>query len=345
MPPTRQAGRCKSIWRPSMMPPSALPAMVTPKFISPSDPAAQWTGALAGQAFFAYATNYLIDTRPRDHRRCRSEPCHPSGRGRRRTHHDRADQGPLRPQARAARRRQRLWLGRDARLAGQGARDRAAYPGVRQVRPHGRHLLARPTSPSITSTTSMSARKARCCSHHGARCVGITMARTLLYRASKLDCDPVRSSRSAVRTRPPARSRADLTKTPATWPGHRQHTTAFEHSRRERKKVEMLFAHLKRILSSVGSDYADPAAPATSSISPPPPRTSGSSPSSSRCRSRKRPEGRSRRSTLALNAAPCGSATRPQRPLYRRNRSKASFSRATVNGRSTSESRPGPVPA
>ncbi len=34
---------------------------VVPKFISPSDPAAQWTGALRGPAFFAYATNYLVD--------------------------------------------------------------------------------------------------------------------------------------------------------------------------------------------------------------------------------------------------------------------------------------------
>ncbi len=32
-----------------------------PKFVSRSDPAAQWTGALKGHAFFAYATNYLID--------------------------------------------------------------------------------------------------------------------------------------------------------------------------------------------------------------------------------------------------------------------------------------------
>jgi hypothetical protein len=32
-----------------------------PKFISPSDPAAQWTGAHKGHAFFAYADNYLID--------------------------------------------------------------------------------------------------------------------------------------------------------------------------------------------------------------------------------------------------------------------------------------------
>src|ERR1700745_2799854 len=34
---------------------------VVPKFVSPSDPAAQWTGALKGPAFFAYADNYLID--------------------------------------------------------------------------------------------------------------------------------------------------------------------------------------------------------------------------------------------------------------------------------------------
>lgn len=35
---------------------------VRPKFVSPSDPAAQWTGALRGPAFFAYTDNYLVDT-------------------------------------------------------------------------------------------------------------------------------------------------------------------------------------------------------------------------------------------------------------------------------------------
>src|SRR5207249_2536782 len=34
---------------------------VTPTFVSPADPAARWTGAYGGQAFFAYSTNYLID--------------------------------------------------------------------------------------------------------------------------------------------------------------------------------------------------------------------------------------------------------------------------------------------
>jgi hypothetical protein len=36
---------------------------VTPKFVSRSDPAAQWTGAMRGPAFFAYANNYLIDVK------------------------------------------------------------------------------------------------------------------------------------------------------------------------------------------------------------------------------------------------------------------------------------------
>ena len=36
---------------------------VVPKFVSPADPAAQWTGALKGPAFFAYADNYLIDVK------------------------------------------------------------------------------------------------------------------------------------------------------------------------------------------------------------------------------------------------------------------------------------------
>jgi transposase len=34
---------------------------VTPKYLSPADPAARWTGARGGLAFFAYSTNYLID--------------------------------------------------------------------------------------------------------------------------------------------------------------------------------------------------------------------------------------------------------------------------------------------
>jgi transposase len=35
---------------------------VTPKFIAPADPATRWTAAHRGPAFFAYSVNYLIDT-------------------------------------------------------------------------------------------------------------------------------------------------------------------------------------------------------------------------------------------------------------------------------------------
>jgi transposase len=34
---------------------------VEPKFVSPTDPAARWTAASGGPAFYAYADNYLID--------------------------------------------------------------------------------------------------------------------------------------------------------------------------------------------------------------------------------------------------------------------------------------------
>ena len=40
---------------------SGAASETVPKFISKSDPAAQWTGAHKGHAFFAYADNYLID--------------------------------------------------------------------------------------------------------------------------------------------------------------------------------------------------------------------------------------------------------------------------------------------
>ena len=36
---------------------------VAPKFVSPSDSAAQWTEAMRGPAFFAYSDNYLIDVK------------------------------------------------------------------------------------------------------------------------------------------------------------------------------------------------------------------------------------------------------------------------------------------
>lgn len=76
----RQNSTPKADWSPKMINPDEAPravreyletlddaafgaaSAVTPKFISHSDPAFQWTGARGGPAYFAYSTNYLIDT-------------------------------------------------------------------------------------------------------------------------------------------------------------------------------------------------------------------------------------------------------------------------------------------
>ncbi len=76
----KQNSTPKDQWDPTALDPDAVPravkeyldvldeaafgaaSEVKPKFTSHSDPASQWTGALKGPAFFAYADNYLIDT-------------------------------------------------------------------------------------------------------------------------------------------------------------------------------------------------------------------------------------------------------------------------------------------
>src|SRR5215211_4737 len=107
-----------------------------------------------------------------------------------------------------------------------------------------------PTSSTIMPTTATSARAASACGNDG-RCIA-NHARSendlMRYRASKLDCDacglkqrctPNMLARKILRSiHEGARDLArDLVL-----------TEAYLTSRRERKKVEMLFAHLKRIL-------------------------------------------------------------------------------------------------
>ena len=53
-------------------------------------------------------------------------------------------------------------------------------------------------------------------------------------------------------------------------------TDAYLTSKRERKKIEMLFAHLNASSSLADCDYADQTARVTSSTLQPPPRTSES---------------------------------------------------------------------
>ena len=71
---------------------------------------------------------------------------------------------------------------------------------------------------------------------------------TLLYRGSTPTAAPASSKLAAAPTHRLERSLAACMKAPATLARSLAGTPAFEQSRRERKRVEMLFAHLKRIL-------------------------------------------------------------------------------------------------
>ena len=224
---------------------------VKPKFVSRSDPAAQWTGALKGHAFFAYATNYLIDL---DHAVIvdveASRAIRQAEVGAARTMIERTA-GSLRPLAGAAGRRQRLWLGRDARLAGPRARDRAAHPGLRQVRAPRRHLRTsrlhlRPQGRSYICPAARSCRQ-RQKAYRTPRPL-VDENGMMRYRASKLDCDACALKPRCCPNAPARKILRSIHEGARDMARDIAATDAYVTSRRERKKVEMLFAHLKRIL-------------------------------------------------------------------------------------------------
>jgi len=224
---------------------------VTPKFISPSDPAAQWTGAHKGHAFFAYATNYLIDT---DNAIIldveASRAIRQAEVGASRTMLDRtAERFGLTPQSLAA----------DSAYG--SAENLAWLVKQRGIAPH---IPVFDKSNRTDGTLSRSdfifdAGQDRYTCPQGKQLVqfhrtyatprsGITKDGTRLYRASKRDCDGcVLKPRCCPNT--PARKiprdidedARDVARALATTP-------AYDRSRHRRKKVEMLFAHLKRIL-------------------------------------------------------------------------------------------------
>jgi transposase len=97
---------------------------VTPKFVSPSDLAAQWTGAMRGPAFFAYADNYLIDVKfgvIMDVEATRAIRQAEVGAN------DRANRRALWIKTETSGSRHGLRLGGDARLDRQHEADRAAH--------------------------------------------------------------------------------------------------------------------------------------------------------------------------------------------------------------------------
>lgn len=99
---------------------------VLPKFVSPSDPAAQWTGAMRGLILcLCRQLSHRCEVR-RD-RRCRSLARHSPGRGGCGQDDDRPNRGALRPEACQACRGHRLWIGRNPRLDRQRQEDCPAH--------------------------------------------------------------------------------------------------------------------------------------------------------------------------------------------------------------------------
>jgi len=224
---------------------------VTPKFISPSDPAAQWTGAHKGHAFFAYATNYLIDT---DHAIIldveASRAIRQAEVGASRTMLDRtAERFGLKPQSLAADSaygsaenlaflvKQRgiaphiPVFDKSNRTDGTLSRSDFAFDPEqdRYTCPAGKHLVQF----HRTYATPRS---------------GITKEGTRIYRASKRDCDACELKPRCCPNTPARKIPRDLDEDARDVARALANTPAYERSRHRRKKVEMLFAHLKRIL-------------------------------------------------------------------------------------------------
>jgi transposase len=217
---------------------------VTPKFVSPSDPAARWTGAHGGQAYFAYSTNYLIDVENAI------------------IVDVEATTAIRQAEVLAAKRMIQRSLGRfdlyPSRLLGDSAYGSAEMLGwllyEHGIEPHvtvfDKSARTDGTFSRKDFTYDHAADVYRCPNGKTLTTTGtpVNDEATILYRASKHDCQAC-SLRSRCSPNTPARKvprsiyegARDLAREIArSWEGRT--------SRRLRKKIEMLFAHLKRIL-------------------------------------------------------------------------------------------------
>src|SRR6516162_11009575 len=216
---------------------------VVPKFVSSSDPAAQWTGATKGAAFFAYADNYLIDVKYgiiMDVEASRAIRQAEVGASRTMLKRTEACFG-VKPEwlvgdTAYGSAPNLEWLVNEQKIApyipvidkskredGTFSREDFVYDGVRDV-------YTCPAGKTLTTTGYI-------CTDHAIRYLASVPECRACPLKSK--CCPNMPARRVVRdVHEAARDVArDLAK-----------TEAFAHSRRDRKKIEMLFAHLKRIL-------------------------------------------------------------------------------------------------
>jgi transposase len=218
---------------------------VTPKFVSPSDPAAQWTGALRNAAFFAYANNYLIDVKfgiIMDVEASRAIRQAEVGASQTMIERTEACFG-IKPE----------WLAADTAYGSAPNLDWLV--NTQGIAPHVPVIDKSKRDDGTFNREDFTFDKERNVYICPADKILTTTGRlvndgetTLLYFASVLDCR-ICPLKSQCCPNMPARrvprsiyeEARDVARTLAK-------TRAFDQSRRDRKKVEMLFAHLKRIL-------------------------------------------------------------------------------------------------
>jgi transposase len=216
---------------------------VPPKFVSPSDPAAQWTGAQRGPAFFAYSDNYLIDVKSgiiMDVEASRAIR--------------QAEVGAAKTMIKRTEERFDI---KPKRLAGDTAYGSGAnlnwLVNEAKIAPHIPVVDKSKREDGTFSRKDFTFDKERNVYICPAGKVLITPGKvasdreTLYYRATTRDCRscPLKSQccpKTPLRRIPRSiyEEARDVARALAK-------TDAFERSRRDRKRVEMLFAHLKRI--------------------------------------------------------------------------------------------------
>src|SRR3954471_11040638 len=222
-----------------------------PKFVSPSDPAAQWTGALKGHAFFAYATNYLIDL---DHAIIVDVEASRAIR--------QAEVGSARTMIARTQDRFGLWPARLAADSVYGSAENLAWlVHERGIEPH---IPVFDKSERRDGTFSRS-NFAYDHAHDLYLCPGGKELRQyrrpfefprdgvdgeglMRYRASKRDCDACSLKPQCCPNAPARKVLRSIHEGARDMARDIAGTEDYVTSRRQRKKIEMLFAHLKRIL-------------------------------------------------------------------------------------------------
>ena len=270
-----------------------------PKFVSRSDPAAQWTGALKGHAFFAYATNYLIDL---DHAVIVDVEASRAIR--------QAEVGSARTMLDRTQERFGLWPARLAADSAYGSAENLAWlVHERGIEPHIPVFDKSQRSDGTFSRADFTydhTRDLYTCpggKELRPRQKAYRTERPLVdgegmmrYRASKFDCDACSLKPQCSPNMPLARSCARSTRALATWPGTSPKPMPMSPRAASGRRSRCSSPTSSASCGSIGCDYAARTAPETSSTLPPQPRTSGSSPSFGRTARRSAPRDGRRRS-------------------------------------------------